>query len=120
MADKQDPRVFSPLDLLLGEDAVRTIEVPGLGLVRYKPLSTRDALELSKEKLDPAAMAAKEAWSMLCKADPDFAAAMPFERFVDDETNGRAVSQLVYALSMERDFRGSKSGSHPTAEPSRS
>lgn len=105
MADKKDPRVFSPLDLLLGEDAVRTIEVPGLGLVRYKPLTTRETIELSKEPLDSRALVAKEAWTMLCKADPDFAVAMPFERFVGEETDGKAVSQLIYSLSKERDFR---------------
>lgn len=119
-AKKEDSRIFSPLDLLLGEDAVRTIDVPGLGLVRYRPLTTKEVIELSKEPLDSRALAAKEAWTMLCKADPDFAAEMPFERFVGEETDGKAVSQLVYALSRERDFRVSPGGSHPTGEPSRS
>lgn len=120
MTDKTDPRIFSPLDLLLGADVVQTIEVSGLGLVRYKPLTTMEVMELSKEKLDNRDMVAKEAWTMLCKADPEFASTMPFERFVGQETDGKAVSQLIYALARERDFRASKSGSHPTEEPNKS
>lgn len=108
-----EERMFNPLDLLISADEVRIIEVEGLGLVRYKPLTTREAITLSQEKLDPATLAAKEAWTMLHKADPEF---MPFDDFLD-RTDGRAVSRLVLALSRERDFRVSNSASHPTLTP---
>ncbi|MFA5313225.1 MAG: hypothetical protein WC375_07935 [Methanomassiliicoccales archaeon] len=114
MADKKEPRVFSASDLLLGDDVVRTIDVPGLGLVRYKPMTTREVLDLMKEKLDTQAMAMKEAWFMLHKADPEF---MSFEDFVSDRTNGKAVALLVNALNSERDFRGSRPSLHPTETP---
>jgi hypothetical protein len=92
---------FTPADLLMN-DAVRTVDVPGVGVVSYIPLTTREALEISNEKLGSQLMNAKEAWLMIKKANPDL---MPFEDFIGDRTDGRAVVEIITALLKERSFR---------------
>jgi len=92
---------FTPADLLMN-DAVRTVDIPGVGIVSYIPLTTKEALEISNEKIGSQLMNAKEAWLMVKKANPDM---MSFEEFIGECTDGRAVVEIITALLKERSFR---------------
>jgi len=97
-----EEKKFSPADLLLSNN-VRTVDVEGLGVVSYIPLSTKETMEISSDRnLDHNGMNAKETWLMIKKANPDM---MSFEEFVGDGTDGRATVSLIVAMLKERDFR---------------